>query len=84
MKLQFRTESFNAANTPHCSNPSGSSSIASRNADGSIRNLGGYSTITSASADHRQVRFALRISFLLPLTFEGVYTDRQPGCRMER
>jgi hypothetical protein len=33
------------------------------NADDSIRTLGGFTEITSARADERQVRFALRLSF---------------------
>jgi hypothetical protein len=61
--MQFRAEAFNAMNTPHFSNPSASASGPSRNADGSIRTLNGFSTITSASQDQRQVRFALRVSF---------------------
>ena len=33
------------------------------NADGSVRTLGGYTEITSARADERQIRFGLRLSF---------------------
>jgi len=61
--LQFRAEAFNATNTPHFNNPGGSVSSMVLNADGTIRTLGGYTEITSARPDERQVRFALRIYF---------------------
>ncbi|MBL8179456.1 MAG: TonB-dependent receptor [Bryobacterales bacterium] len=61
--LQFRAESFNATNTPHFNNPGASVSTMALNADGSIRTLGGYTEITSARGDERQVRFALRFFF---------------------
>jgi hypothetical protein len=63
INLQFRAEAFNATNTPHFNNPGTSVSSMVRNADGSIRSLGGYTEINSAQADERQVRFALRLSF---------------------
>ncbi len=63
IQLQFRAEAFNATNTPHFNNPGTTVSSMVRNADGSIRSLGGYTEITSAQADERQVRFALRLSF---------------------
>jgi len=62
-QIQFRAESFNFTNTPHFNNPGANVSSATRNADGSIRTLGGYTEVTSAQADERQFRFALRISF---------------------
>ena len=61
--LQFRAEAFNASNTPHFNNPGATVSNMVRNSNGSIRTLGGYTEITSAQADERQVRFALRLSF---------------------
>jgi hypothetical protein len=63
INLQFRAEAFNATNTPHFNNPGTAVSSMVRNADGSIRSLGGYTEISSAQADERQVRFALRLSF---------------------
>lgn len=63
MNLQFRAEAFNATNTPHFSGPGTNVSSLARNPDGSIRTLGGFTEITSARADERQLRFALRISF---------------------
>lgn len=63
VKLQFRAESFNSTNTPHFNNPGASVSAATRNTDNSIRTLGGYTEITSALADERQFRLALRVSF---------------------
>jgi hypothetical protein len=61
-KLQFRAESFNLTNTPHFGSPGASVSSMILNADGSIRSLGGFTEVTSAS-DERQVRFAVRLSF---------------------
>jgi hypothetical protein len=63
VNLQFRAEAFNATNTPHFNNPGATVSSMVRNADGSIRSLGGYTEITSAQADERQVRFSVRLSF---------------------
>jgi hypothetical protein len=59
---QFRFEAFNVTNTPHFGNPGASVSSMILNNDGTIRSLGGYSEVVSAS-DERQFRFALRISF---------------------
>lgn len=61
--LQFRAEAFNSTNTPHFNNPGNNVSNMQFNADGSIRTLGGYSEVTSALADERQFRFALRVFF---------------------
>lgn len=63
INLQFRAEAFNATNTPHFNNPGTAVSSMVKNADGSIRSLGGYTEITGAQADERQVRFSLRLSF---------------------
>lgn len=60
--LQFRAECFNVTNTPQFGNPGVSASSLVRNTDGSIRSLGGFTEITSASAE-RQFRFALKIMF---------------------
>jgi hypothetical protein len=62
-QLQFRGEAFNATNTPHFNNPGANVSSMVLNPDGSVRTLGGYTEITSARADERQIRFALRLSF---------------------
>jgi hypothetical protein len=61
--IQFRTEAFNATNTPHFNNPGTNVSNMRLNADGTVSALGGYTEITSAQPDERQVRFAFRISF---------------------
>ncbi|HTM51089.1 MAG TPA: hypothetical protein VL285_20475, partial [Bryobacteraceae bacterium] len=63
VKLQFRAEAFNFTNTPHFNNPGASVSGATRNPDGSIRSLGGFSEITSALADERQFRLSMRVTF---------------------
>ena len=63
LKMQFRAEVFNVTNTPAFNNPGANASAPTRNADGSIINLNGYTEITSAQATERQVRFALRMIF---------------------
>jgi hypothetical protein len=68
-KLQFRMEAFNFTNTPHFANPGGNVSNLSLNPDGTIRDLGGFTVITSTqnlareAFDERQFRFGLRLSF---------------------
>jgi hypothetical protein len=61
-KLQFRAEAFGVTNTPVFANPAATVSSATRNTDGSIRALNGYTEITSASGE-RQFRFALKLFF---------------------
>lgn len=61
--LQFRTEVFNLTNTPAFNNPGANASSPTRNADGSIINLNGFSEITSAQGTERQFRFALKLLF---------------------
>jgi hypothetical protein len=60
--LQFRAEVFGATNTPQFANPGATVSSLTRNADGSIKALNGYTEITSATGE-RQFRFAAKISF---------------------
>jgi hypothetical protein len=60
--MQFRAEAFGFTNTPQFGNPGATVSGATRNADGSIRALNGYTEITGASGA-RQGRFALKLSF---------------------
>ena len=67
-KAQFRFESFNFLNTPHFGLPNTNVSNMVLNPDGTIKNLGGYSTITSTQNlgrdfDERRMQFDLRISF---------------------
>ena len=62
-KMQFRAEAFNATNTPHFNNPGTNVSNAILNANGTISKTNGYTEITSAQADQRQLRFGLRFSF---------------------
>ena len=63
LKMQFRAEVFNVTNTPAFNNPGANASAPTRNADGTIINLNGYTEITSAQATERQIRFALRMIF---------------------
>ena len=66
---QIRVEALNATNTPHFGNPGSNVSNLQLNPDGSIRNLGGYSEITSTTGtgregvDERVFRLGLRIRF---------------------
>jgi hypothetical protein len=69
-RVQFRADAFNAANTPHFSNPSATVSNMVLNGDGTIKSLGGYSTITSTNGgqgregiDERMLQLGLRIRF---------------------
>ncbi len=62
LKLQFRAESFAITNTPQFGNPGANVSNLTRNADGSIRSLGGFSEVTSAGGA-RTIRFALKLFF---------------------
>ena len=61
-KLQVRAEMFGVTNTPQFGNPGATVSSMTLNADGTIRALGGYTEITSASGE-RQIRFAAKFSF---------------------
>ena len=66
--IQFRLESFNLFNTPHFGLPSTNVSNMSLNPDGSVRNLGGYTSITSTQNlgrdyDERHIQFDLRVRF---------------------
>lgn len=63
LQIQFRAEAFNATNTPHFNNPGANVSSMRLNADGTVNTLGGYTEITSAKPDERQVRLGVRIAF---------------------
>jgi hypothetical protein len=67
-RLQFRAEAFNASNTPHFNLPGANVSNLVLNPDGSVRNLAGYTQITSTQNlgrdfDERHIQFDLRFSF---------------------
>ena len=53
---------FGVTNTPQFGNPGATASSLTRNADGTIRALNGFTEITSASGE-RQFRFAAKITF---------------------
>jgi hypothetical protein len=67
--LQVRLEAFNVTNTPHFANPSANVSNMQLNADGTIRTLGGYSSITGTAntgrdgIDERLFRIGVRLGF---------------------
>jgi hypothetical protein len=68
MRLQFRFESFNLTNTPHFNLPGRSVSSMVLNPDGTIKNLAGYTQITSTQNlgrdfDERRIQFDLRLSW---------------------
>jgi carboxypeptidase family protein/TonB-dependent receptor-like protein len=63
LQIQFRAEAFNATNTPHFNNPGNNVSNMRLNADGTVNTLGGFTEITSARADERQVRLGFRVAF---------------------
>ena len=63
LQIQFRAEAFNATNTPHFNNPGANVSAMRLNADGTVNSLGGYTEITSARPDERQVRLGVRVAF---------------------
>jgi hypothetical protein len=63
LQIQFRAEAFNATNTPHFNNPGANVSSMRLNADGTVNTLGGYTEITSARPDERQVRLGIRVAF---------------------
>jgi len=62
IRLQFRAESFGITNTPRFANPGATVSNMTRNADGSVRALNGYTEILGASGE-REIRFALKMFF---------------------
>jgi hypothetical protein len=70
--LQIRAEVFNLTNTPHFANPGDANRNVSNlqlNPDGTIRNLGGFSSITTTAnsgrdgIDERLIRFGVRLGF---------------------
>jgi hypothetical protein len=67
--LQFRAEAFNLTNTPHFAAPAANVSNLQLNADGTIKNLGGYSSITTTAntgrdgIDERLFRLGVRLGF---------------------
>ncbi len=69
INIQFRAEAFNSTNTPHFGNPGANASNLQLNPDGTVRNLGGFTEITSLQntgrdgIDERVFRLGMRISF---------------------
>jgi hypothetical protein len=63
LRIQVRAEAFNATNTPHFNNPGANVSSMRLNADGTVNALGGFTEITSARPDERQIRLGVRVAF---------------------
>jgi hypothetical protein len=67
-QTQIRGEAFNVTNTPHFNNPGANVSNLQLNPDGSVKNLNGFSQITTTNPlgrllDQRYFRFGFRIIF---------------------
>jgi hypothetical protein len=60
--VQIRFEAFNALNTAHFNNPGGNVSNLQLNPDGTIRNLNGFTEVTSAFGE-RQLRLGIRLGW---------------------
>jgi hypothetical protein len=71
IQVQFRGEAYNFTNTPHWGLPASNISAVTYNQDGTIRNLGGFGSITGTDGsylgrsgmDERTFRFGLHLSF---------------------
>lgn len=62
--LQFRFEAFNMLDTPRFNNPGSNVSSLRLNPDGTIRDLNGFTEITSvAGGSERQLRLGIRFGF---------------------
>jgi hypothetical protein len=63
--VQLRVEAFNLTNRPHFSNPGANRSSLRLNPDGSIRDLNGYTEVTSTrgTKSERQIRLGIRFGF---------------------
>jgi hypothetical protein len=59
---EFRAEAFGTTNTPQFSNPGANASSLTRNPDGSIRALNGFTEVTGATGS-RQYRFSMKFLF---------------------
>jgi hypothetical protein len=67
-QLEIRGEALNATNTPHFSNPGANVDNLQKNADGTVRSLGGFTEITSVNTrregiDERVFRVGLHVRF---------------------
>jgi carboxypeptidase family protein/TonB-dependent receptor-like protein len=67
-RFQIRGEAMNVSNTPHFNNPASNVSNLQLNPDGSVKNLNGFSQITSTNPlgrliDPRYLRLGARLTF---------------------
>ncbi|MGH9163648.1 MAG: TonB-dependent receptor domain-containing protein, partial [Vicinamibacteraceae bacterium] len=69
LKLQVRVEAFNLTNTPHFDTPSADVSNLQLNGDGTVQDLGGFSSVTDTAnsgrdgIDERVFRVGVRLAF---------------------
>jgi hypothetical protein len=69
IKLQLSVDAFNLTNTPHWGTPGTNVSDMQLNADGTVRNLNGYSEITTVRnsgrelGDQRELKLGIRLTF---------------------
>ena len=69
IRMQFRAQVFNVANTPHFANPASNVGSLVLNPNGTINNLGGFTVISATTGngregvDQRVFQLALRVSF---------------------
>ena len=62
--LQIRLDAFNVTNRPRFTNPGSNVSNLQLNPDGTVRNLNGYTEITSTADDsERQMRLGIRVAW---------------------
>jgi hypothetical protein len=62
--VQIRFEAFNVTNQPRFNNPGANVSNLQLNPDGTIRNLNGFTEITSTADDsERQMRLGIRLGW---------------------
>jgi hypothetical protein len=60
--VQIRFEAFNVTNTPHFNNPGGNVSNLQLNPDGTVRNLNGYTEVTTSFGE-RQLRIGAKLGW---------------------
>ena len=75
--VQFRGEVFNLTNTPHFSNPGSNVSNLQLTPEGQVRNLGGFTQITTTSGIAFKIPGRVGDS---PILGAGLYVDQNVGA----